>query len=226
MRGVTMFSPAAPSFIQTLILTVTVSIDGLIAGMAYGARGISVRFSSYLLTGILSGGLAGLVRAAASSLSFAILGTKTATWVGGSTLVTLGCLNILRVLRGRSHQQAPEESQIILRWRIRALRLVLEVAREPLSADADGSGEIDLVEAAALGVALGLDAALLGAASCLMEETWFLVPMIGVACPAFLYLGIVTGRRGISARISGSPWTRLLPGVALVVIGLLRIIRP
>lgn len=226
MRGVTMFSSAGLSFIQALILTVTVSVDGLIAGMAYGARDISVRFSSYLLTGILSGALAAVVRLASLPLSFAILGTKTGTWVRGVLLVILGCLNILRISGGRSGQQTAGENRVILRWRIRTLRQVLEVAREPLSADANGSGEIDLAESAALGVALGLDAALLGAASSLMGEARFLVPMVAVACPTFLHLGIVIGRKGIRPRISGSPWAKLLPGVALVVIGVLRIFRP
>lgn len=226
MRGVTMFSSAGLSFIQTVILTLIVSMDGLIAGMAYGTRGISVRFSSYVLAGILSGGLAAVVRLVSLPLSFATLRTKTGTWVGGVLLVILGCLDILKVSGGRSAQQAAGESRVILRWRIRTLRLVLEVAREPLSADADSSGEIDLAESVALGVALGLDAALLGAASSLMGKTRFLVPMVAVACPTFLHLGIVIGRKGIRPRISCSPWVKLLPGIALVAIGVLRIFRP
>lgn len=223
MRGATMFSSAGLSLIQTFVLTVTVSVDGLLAGIAYGARRISVKFCSYLLMGILSGALAALVRFAASPLAFAVLGTKTGTSVGGTLLIVLGCLNILRGLGGQSQQRAAGESRVILRWRIRTLHLVLEVAREPLSADADGSGEIDLAESVALGVALGLDAALLGAASCLMGKTRFLVPMIAIACPSFFYLGTVIGQRAIRSRISRSSSAKFLPGIALVVIGALRL---
>ncbi|MBE3519129.1 MAG: hypothetical protein IMW97_02375 [Firmicutes bacterium] len=214
------------SFIQTLVLAVTASVDGLLAGMAYGARGVSVKFSSYLMTGILSGALAAVAGLVSSPLSFAILRTKAATWVAGILLVILGCLNMLRTRRRRPGQQAARGDRVILRWRIRDLRLVLEVVREPLSADADGSGEIDLPESVALGAALGLDAALLGAASSLTGKTGFLVPMIAVACPTFLHLGIVMGRKRIGPRMCGSPWTQVLPGIALVAIGVLRIFRP
>ena len=113
-------------------------------------------------------------------------------------------------------------STFIWTWRIRSLGLVVQIVREPLAADLDASGGIDDREALWLGLALALDALAAGFLLALGEGIPFFIPfLLGLANWCFLSAGLFLGRlfgRG------EWPLLRLLPGIILMVMGLLRIL--
>ncbi|HHV62455.1 MAG TPA: hypothetical protein GXX51_07460 [Firmicutes bacterium] len=77
-------------FIGTLLLAVAVSLDGLMAGVAYGMRRISIPLVSLLAVNIISAAMVSIAMLLGRSVG-AYLGEWIARLFGGGILIALGC---------------------------------------------------------------------------------------------------------------------------------------
>jgi len=203
-------------------LTLAISLDGLAVGFAYGLRGVALRPVSYAVMAACTGILMACSMALGSALSAVIPGSL-AHVLGGLVLVFIGLAQMVQSWRAHLAQTGDGESKgPVARFRIGLLGVVVEILRDPAAADINRSGVIDAGEAYALGLALGLDALGAGLGAALTGFSPLVIPLVAAACSGLVALGVLLGKSGLSAT---GAWRRgyLLPGMLLVLIGLVRL---
>ncbi|MGI6621378.1 MAG: manganese efflux pump [Bacillota bacterium] len=103
-----------------------------------------------------------------------------------------------------------------------AIRAVLAVFKEPLKADRDLSGDIDIHEAWVLSAALGLDAFAAGLGASVAGFPVFVTAVSALASPAFVYLGIAAGKA--EGTWKHSKGAQAVAGVILIGIGFAKVL--
>jgi len=205
--------------LPALLLSLAVSLDSLGVGLSYGVKKVRIPLPSLLLLSALSG-LAMLASMLAGHFVGSFLSAEVARFLGGMTLIGLGLLALLMAKRTR-HGSTTKKNDRILSLRIRSLGLIVQVIRDPDSADLDQSGEISAGEAVLLGMALALDALGGGFGAALTALPPFLTSaLVGLATLSSLKLGLKLGRRLVRKE---SPWATLVHGVLLVLLGFCRL---
>ena len=203
-----------------LTLAAIVSCDGMAAGFAYGIRQIKLPPTAIALVSLTSAttmyfsmSIGSLIRSHTSPL--------VAKAVGSLLLVGLGMYLLYQ--EGRQTKvsgDAVEDGQLV-NWRIRSLGLVIQVWHDPIRADSDSSGAINLVEAVVLGAALAMDAfaAGLGAAMTGLPPLHTAIA-VGLCKFVFVSSGLGLGYKliGIVPLKYFSP----VPGMLLIFMGVWR----
>ncbi|MDP4132837.1 MAG: hypothetical protein Q8882_02355 [Bacillota bacterium] len=107
----------------------------------------------------------------------------------------------------------PSETKSI---RVRPLKLVITIMREPAKGDIDSSHIIDSFEALYIGTALSIDSAAAGAAAFASGSgAILLAPFVAFFNTLFIIAGILLGSR---ITISSKRFS-LLPGILLIAVG-------
>lgn len=109
----------------------------------------------------------------------------------------------------------------LLNLRLRSLGIAVQILADPVRADADRSGTIDVREAVLLGAALGADTLAAGAGAAMLGFGPAMVLAVTFGLLALLALGISAGRRWEGF----GPGRKkvFLPGVILLAAGLLQL---
>ncbi|MCW2276726.1 sporulation membrane protein YtaF [Heliophilum fasciatum] len=215
-------------------LAIALSLDGFSAGVAYGAKRIRVPLSALLIICFCSSG---------AMLIALLLGRSLADWlqtdwltkVGGILLVTLGIFQIYQAIKaGDNAAKVKEITKPVMDggegpvqpvWAISLppFGLVIQVLREPTSADLDASGEIGPWEAFLLGLALNIDATAAGFGMALATNHGWLLPLaVGVMQLLFVTTGLGIGRS--YARRWNPLWMTYLAAAILCSLGLSKIV--
>lgn len=201
-----------------ILLVLATSLDGFSAGAAYGFRGVRFPFWSRVVVA----GVSVLTLAAAMLLGGAVRGSIPNGWartIGGMALVAMGLWSAARGLAGGG--RLPGEGKIWT-WRVASLGLVIQIMREPIKADLDASGSISALEALWLGCALAVDALGAGFCAALGAGLPFLLPLTaGLTNWVFLTAGVAVGSL---IRYERFPAMAVLPGLALALLGLMRVL--
>jgi len=206
---------------STALLVLALSLDGLGVGVSYGLRGIRLRWTTYLIIGACTALLMAVSMAAGEGIT-RIVSPSSARLAGGIVLVGVGLWQLLQTWRVyRLELGARGNPKPVVKVGIPYLGLVIQILVEPCAADADRSGDIDTVEALAVGTALGLDALGAGLGAAMAGFPVALVPLVSAGCIAFVGLGLILGRRPSPTTLARRAGT--LPGLILVGLGLLRL---
>ncbi len=206
-----------------LILALAVSLDGLAVGFTYGMRGIKVTLQAH---GVIAGvsGLLMLAAMAVGTVVAMLAPVAVITALGAALLILIGMWHILSARLRGSRVAEVTAPRRLMRLRLSSLGVVIEILHDPLQADIDRSGTIDIGEALALGVALGLDALAAGVAAAMLGISYWIVPFATVSCVALIASGHKIGR---AAGQTHSNWVRWPwsagPGLLLVIMGLVRL---
>lgn len=140
-----------------LFTGLALSMDGFMAGIAYGCRKIHLPLASSLVIT-----LASLTAVSVSMLCgkglCGVLPAGMAIKLGALLLIGLGLYNLMQACRERITHLPLNEEDPLLTLSIKTLGIIVQILREPATADFDASGEIGLKEAFFLGLALALDA--------------------------------------------------------------------
>lgn len=216
-------------YLSHFLLATILSLDALAVGVAYGLRRIRMPWTSLLIISLVSGGLL------ATAMVFGVYLTRALSpdagrRLGATVLIVAGILALRQAWQKRSPgggRGGPDDSALdlgpkqILSFRLRHLGLVVQVVREPITADLDGSGLIGGLEALILGLALGLDGLAAGFGAGLAGfGPWFLSVAVGTACLVFFLTGFWVGKR-LPLKNEGL-WA-YVPGAALTVLGILKL---
>ena len=205
--------------LSVVLLAISLSLDSLSVGLTYGTRGLRVGLAARLILGLASMSLSALALGL-GQVAAGLVPAGLSRWTGALVLVALGAALAWRGLWSQPADGDP--SPTALEIRLRSLGLVIQILREPVSADVDRSGEITPTESLALGLALAADSAGAGFGAALSGyQSWLLPPAVGLACTLLFALGHQLGAR--------SPWrftgrAAVLPGVFLIALGLLRLL--
>lgn len=214
-------------WLAALAVAVAVSVDGSVAGAAYGLRRIRVPAASLAIIGAVSGLLVAAAMAGGGRLA-GMLGSAAAARLGAGLFLALGLGLTWRAWRsdGRGPSgalpAAPSPEAPLVLVRVRPLGLIVQIWRDPPAADIDRSGRLEGLEAAALGFILALDAVAAGLGMALNGGGFLFAALVGPVQVAFVSLGARLG-----ARAAGEVRSRVMdfaPGGILLVVGLLRLI--
>ena len=206
-----------------VLFALAVSADGFMVGIAYGFRKIRIPFYSLLL----------ICLASALSVTIAMLFGKglttflshdTAVRVGAITLMAVGVFFLLQVLRQKICTLESNGEHPVLSLQIKPLGIIIQILKEPSTADFDSSGEIGLKEAVFLGLALAMDAFGAGIGIAMAGYNILLTALsVGV-----LKFFLVSSGIAIGAYVDDKRWQYLptvLTGLILIALGLTELIR-
>jgi putative sporulation protein YtaF len=202
-----------------LMLAFAVSLDSFSTGLTYGLRKMGIPIRSIVIISMCS---AGSLLAAMSIGGAAenVLSEGIADKIGGFILIALGAFVLLQFFR-TGKEPAVDDEKVLFNFEIESIGLVINILKRPTAADFDKSGTITGVEAIMLGLALSLDAfgagigaALLGYSPVLLALTVMMMSIV------FLTAGLRIGKT--CAHMRWIQKVSFLPGVLLIVIGVLR----
>ncbi|MGI6081529.1 MAG: sporulation membrane protein YtaF [Limnochordia bacterium] len=207
-----------------VLLTLALSIDGLIVGVSYGRREIRIPprslgiVAACTLTGIT-------LSMSLGQLMGDLMQPALARTLGGLVLICLGLWQMLLGWledRRNALRQGGVRSQVLARLRLRSLGIAIQVLQEPACADRDHSGIIEPKEALLLGVALGLDTLAAGLAASLVGLGWLLVVTVPAGLVILIELGIIIGHKRGS--MPPANLGAVAPAAVLILMGLLKLI--
>jgi putative sporulation protein YtaF len=205
-----------------LVLAVSSNLDNIGVGLSYGIRNINIPFPSNLLIAVVSSS-GTLVSILLGRTIYRFLSPPIAALFGGGIIIAAGIWVLIQELgmqRGKELQeerpQIPEPG--LSRF---GFRQIVKTLHNPLLADSDFSGHIDLREATVLALGLtlnnipnGIGAGLLGLNASLTTSAVFLLSIMTI------WVGIAGGHFGYR-RLGKS--AGVISGMLLIVIGVYEI---
>ena len=219
--------------LSVVAFAVALSLDGFGVGIAYGIRKIRIPAASLVIIGLTSSTAIGI------SMFFGHLvakyvSTRFAGIAGALILIAMGCRMLLQAW-ACSHKRIPvtgtgagadEDITIIpiLNFKIKSLGLVIQILREPTTADIDKSGHISMQEALLLSLALAVDALVAGFGAAMAGFRPILTPFVVGPFSAFwVTLGVYIGKRYAAKWLGGR--AAILPGWVLICLGVARVMK-
>lgn len=224
--------------VSLTLLTLAVSIDAFVVGVSYGLQRIILPISSRLLIALTSG-LAIRVSAEIGHFLVPAIGPRPAQFLGALILMVLGVWVILntssqseQVRRrrkqipiapmGTAGESQAGETALLTNIRLKPLGIVVQILREPASADFDRSGSITLGEAFFLGIALAFDALGAGLGAGLTGESGASLSVaVLLTNYTFLYLGSLIALNW-GEKCWFKPRAAALPGYLLIALALFK----
>lgn len=215
-----------------ILLSVTLSIDALAAGISYGLSGTRIPLISKIIICAFS-----LIYATAALLLGKALANLLPLFagkiIGAAVLAGLGVFMIIKSRKKPRNAQTEiadnSGPQTICKIILKSLGITIEILKNnPSAGDIDRSGTIDKKESLLLGFALSVDSlgvVIGGSLSGL--SSWYIPPAVALCQLFFLSSGLFTGsllckkRRAVSGKYDAV--TQLLPGVLLIVFSIIRL---
>ena len=142
-----------------------------------------------------------------------------ATLIGALLLFVTGVFILIQGFRGGGQtERRPQKEHKPVNIALKSFGLTIQIIRNPVSCDLDGSCHIDLIEAAYLGAALSADSfgAGLGGAAAGYASVFLPFAAAGFQF-LFLSAGAALGKRLVRFHPDGRIWTVLSGGILLVM---------
>ena len=206
-------------FWYSVTLGAVLSLDALATGISYGFKGISIKFASLLVDGIIT-----FIATAVSLFGAAFLtqyvSSYAASLLGAFLLMGIGIWSMFTEYLSAEISDRHDNNRKI---KVSIGRLVISIMANPEKADIDFSKSICLVEAFFLGLALGMDNMAAVFAAGLLGNLPVYTPVImGGVQVLFICLGYKVATALASERFrSKFPY---LPGAVLLLLGISRIV--
>ena len=205
-----------------LLLGFAVSIDGFVAGIAYGLKNIRMPMTSLVIVCITTILCTGAAMATAYILG-TFINTQLAILLGALVLIMIGLFSLFQeYLTKDGLDYSTNGGGVSTKLTFSIGRLVVNIMADPEKADVDQSQLINPLEALFLGLALGVDNMVATFAAALMEPLPIYTPLImGLIQIMVITAGTYTSRRFISDKYKKNfPY---LPGIILIILGLIRL---
>jgi putative sporulation protein YtaF len=215
--------------ISVILLSVSLSVDALFVGFAYGLDGTRIPLRSKLVVCLMSILYAGVAVFAGSTVS-KFIPHFVGQLIGAGILALIGLWMIIKSLLKRKHP-APQENpgrqgeSVLLHFIIKPLNITVQILKTPGVGDVDRSGVIDTGEAILVGSALSFDAIGVGIGSALSGMNGWYIPLaIGLCQLIFLSFGLLAGSRFSVFKQLDEKYTAIIPGAFLIVLSVLRLV--
>ncbi|CVK18607.1 MULTISPECIES: manganese efflux pump [Sporomusa] len=210
------------SIFYVLLLGLAVSIDGFVAGVAYGLKNIRMPLISLIIVGIV----ASICTAVAMVMAYMVgqfINTDIALILGALLLILLGLWSLGQQYFTKSVTSYEMDGEVTARKLTFSFgRLVVSIMAKPETADVDRLGFISSLEAVFLGLAVGADAMVGTFAVALMGSLPLYTPIvIGLIHMICIAGGCYSSRKFFPENLKKRfPY---LPGTLLIILGLLRL---
>ncbi|MEN6565408.1 MAG: manganese efflux pump [Veillonellales bacterium] len=206
-----------------LLLGFAVSIDGFVAGAAYGLRNIRMPLCSLSTVGMVTVICTGTAMTAAYVLG-QFVDSRLAIDAGALLLMAIGLFSLFQeyVTKGVGCYKA--EGEVTARkLTFHVGRIVINIMSRPESADVDQSQRISPLEAVFLGLALGVDNMVAVFAAALMEQLPVYTPLLmGLVQIIFIAGGFYASSHFFPAAVKRR--VPYLPGILLILLGFIRLV--
>lgn len=205
-----------------LLLGFAVSIDGFVAGVAYGIKKIHMPISSLSIVGIVAALLTSVAMLCAYVLG-KFMNTQLAIGIGASLLILLGLWSVFQQYLTKHVTSYEPEGEVTARKLTFSIgRLVISIMAKPETADVDKLGVISSLEAVFLGLAVGLDAMVGTFAAALMGMLPLYTPLaVGIIHMICIAAGCCFSNRLVSDDLKKR--VPYLPGTLLILLGIIRL---
>lgn len=210
------------NFFYVLLLAFAVSMDGFVAGIAYGLKNICIPLAALLLICTTTIFCTGTAMAAAYILG-TFINTTWAILSGALLLIIIGLFSLFQEYLTITHRQSTiADTTVIPKLTFSIGRLVISIMADPEKADMDKSKRINPLESLLLGLALGIDNMVATFAAALMEPLPFYIPLImGVIQIMVITAGVYASKHLISDKLKKRfPY---IPGILLIILGVIRL---
>ena len=212
--------------LSLLLIALSLCLDALGVGFAYGVRTIRIPLLSKIFMSILSAFFA-FSAAGIGKFLYVILPAAAGQLIGIFLLAGLGIYTILTAIRDL-HRPAPvkkiPERQGQYRFVIDFLGLTVTIVRHPSKGDLDHSKTIDLKESFCIALALSIDSLGAGIGYGMTEGSILLFPLlIGIFQFLLITAGILTGQY-FNQRIKfHETFLAFIPGIVMIGLAILRL---
>jgi putative sporulation protein YtaF len=208
--------------LSIFLIAVSSNLDNVGVGTSYGIRKINIPITSNLLIAVVTS-IGTFLSVILGEAVYHFLSEKMTGLLGGGIIIAAGLWVIFQEKFMHRDRESQKEIQLVEETgRSRyGFRQIIKILNNPIIADWDFSGHIDLKEATALALGLtinnipnGVGAGMLGLNLFLMTSAVFFVSIITI------WLGIYLGQLGI--RWIGES-AGLIAGLILIFVGLYEI---
>jgi putative sporulation protein YtaF len=210
--------------LAVILLGLSVSLDALCAGVAYGIKGTRVPGHALLLVGLVT-----VLGVAGAMGGGDLLGRhgeiQVAAVVGACLLIGLGLVSLLQtyLTTGRAGQPSPADPVPARQLTVSMGWLVITMRAKPERTTRDQVPALAAGEAALVGVALGLDNVVAVFAVSLMGRLPAYTPLVmGGLQMLVLATGVQASARRLSERVKARCGS--VSGVLLLVLGVIRLV--
>lgn len=208
-----------------LVLAISVSIDSLGIGITYGLRNTKITRFAKIILFIISVLITAFSVCIGNTISN-IFPKIVTTFIGSIFLAFMGLFVIYQSLKNKDEIKKDSKlknEQKVYKFFIDFLGITIQIIRNPISSDLDGSKNIDWKEALYLGIALSIDSVCIGICSSVIGYGSLLFPiLVALFQLSFLSVGRFLGEKISSvSSIPENIWN-VLSGVLLICIGISR----
>lgn len=204
-------------FLPVFILALAISIDGLSVGVTYGIRNIKLGVLPLCIISGFSTLAVYLTISIGTGIAF-LINRELAKYMGSIILIFVGAWLVYSSYINLKGNEEPGEEKTLFLIKIKPLGIIIKILKEPVKADFDKSGTINISEAVFLGFALALDALGAGLGAGLSGFSNFLIPLvIGIFNFIVIYFGFVLGKR--VGKVLPEHF-ELFPGLIIILLGL------
>lgn len=213
--------------IELLLLSLSVSIDSFGIGITYGLKNTKITNIAKFILCLISILITTLSLSLGECLSH-FLPNSLASLLGSFLLIGMGLFILFTCFSSPSSKSAiPPPTNLepsIHEFVIQSLGMTIQIIKNPISSDMDGSKRIDAKEAIYLGFALSMDSLCIGIGTSMLGFSSFLFPIFVTLFQfCFLSLGQLLGKKIVqSIPVSDTLWNSI-SGILLIVIGVLKL---
>ena len=206
-----------------LLIAISSNLDNIGVGTSYGIRKINIPFTSNLLIAVVSS-TGTFLSILLGEAVYHFLSEEMAGLLGGGIIIAAGIWVIFQEKFKHKDREPQEEKQLVEETGLSryGFRQIVKILDNPILADWDFSGHIDMREATALAFGLtinnipnGVGAGMLGLNISITTAAVFLVSVITI------WIGIYFGQLGV--RWLGKS-AGLISGFLLIFVGLYEIL--
>lgn len=211
--------------ISCFLLAISVSIDSFGIGMTYGFRNTKVSAIAKIILFCISLSITSLSISFGNIISH-FLSPFFTKLIGSLLLIGMGLFILCESFSKKTNTSLPQKKKEIssktYQLFIRSLGLTIQIIRDPISSDMDGSHSIDSKEVAYLGFALSIDSACIGIGSSMLGVASFFPLLASLFQLFFLLFGLWFGKKvAICSHIPENIGNRIA-GILLILIGIVR----
>lgn len=209
-----------------IVLAASVSIDALGIGITYGFRNTKINHFAKIVLFVISISITWLSICIGNGICN-IFPKEFTSIIGSLILISMGIFVIYQALKNKDeiiNKDIQVNEPKIYRFFIDFLGITIQIIRDPISSDLDGSKRIDVKEAFYIGIALSIDSICVGICSSIIGYNSVIFPIfVATFQLIFLSVGSLIGKKILTvANIPDNIWN-VLSGLLLICIGVSRL---
>lgn len=196
------------------------SLDSFTVGLTYGMRKVTIPLKSLIIISSCTF-LVLLLAMGLGSFFELFISYEAGERIGGIILIGIGIWVLYQFITSQRSAHEPVSDCKIIEFEIKPFAIMIKILKKPMEADFDKSGKINGIEALFLGLALSLDSFGAGIGAALIDLPPILFSIVvTISSAIFVIAGIHIGK--IFRSVAWMKKLTLLPGIALIVIGLFK----